>query len=83
MFKNVIKESVFLNEGCNAIQPSTYRKLMCDKIKSGDNIVQIEAEYKQEVLKDNSKKVKFMLTPDHVYNVLKRITRFRLRYSWF
>ena len=47
---------------------------MSDKIKTGDNIIQIEAEYKQEVLKDNTKKVKFMLTPEHVHNILKRIT---------
>ena len=62
------------NTGCNAIQPSTYRKIMADKIKTNDNIVQIEAEYKPESFKDPSdKKMKIILTPKHVYNIFKRI----------
>lgn len=64
-----------INEGCFADQPATYRKIMGDKIKTNDNIVQIEAEFKPDSLKDpEDKKMKTILSPKHVYNIFKRIT---------
>lgn len=62
------------NGGCNAIQPNTYRKLIGEKYKN-DNIVQIEAEYSAESFKEGGeKKQKFILMPEHVLNIFKRIT---------
>ena len=72
---NKAKKTCIYNGGCNAAQPYTYRKLMADKIKNNENVVQIEAEYKAEQLKDPSeKKMKFILQPSDVYNIFKRIS---------
>ena len=62
------------NGGCNAVQPTIYRKVMGDKYKN-DNIIQIDAEYSSDAFKDaNEKKLKFMLPVEHVLNILKKIT---------
>ena len=62
------------NGGCNAVQPTIYRKVMGDKYKN-DNIIQIDAEYSSDAFKDaNEKKLKFMLPVEHVLNIFKKIT---------
>jgi DNA-directed RNA polymerase beta' subunit len=71
---NKAKKKCIYNGGCNAIQPSTYRKIMADKIKNLENVVQIEAEYKADTLKDTAEKIKFILQPSDVLNIFKRIS---------
>ena len=62
------------NGGCNAVQPTIYRKVMGDKYKN-DTIIQIDAEYSSDAFKDaNEKKLKFMLPVEHVLNIFKKIT---------
>ena len=49
------------NGGCNAIQPSSYKKLMADKLKNSESIVQIDGEYSADHFKDSTdKKLKIM-----------------------
>ena len=72
---NKAKKKCVFNGGCNALQPYTYRKIMAEKIKNNENVVQIEAEYKADSLKDPSeKKMKFILQPSDVLNIFKRIS---------
>jgi DNA-directed RNA polymerase beta' subunit len=71
--KQSSKKCVY-NGGCNAVQPTIYRKVMGDKYKN-DNIIQIDAEYSSDAFKDaNEKKLKFMLPVEHVLNIFKKIT---------
>ena len=74
--KQSMKKCIY-NGGCNAIQPSTYRKVTADKIKSSEVVstLHIEAEYPSDAFEDaNEKKMKFVLPVEHVLNIFRRIT---------
>lgn len=91
--KQTVKRSIY-NGGAGVVQPHAYKILRCDKIKTGDSVLQIMAEFKPEAFKDPSKvKLEQYFTPEMCLQILKRITKedceilgFDYRYSrpeWF
>lgn len=71
------------NEGCRVIQPIKYTMLTSDKIRSiekkipgleKDIVVAIIAEFNDEAIKDITLSKKHRITPEHCYEIFRKIT---------
>lgn len=71
------------NEGCRVIQPMKYTMLTSDKIRSiekkipgleKDIVVAIIAEFNDEAIKDITLSKKHRITPEHCYEIFRKIT---------
>lgn len=71
------------NEGCLVIQPSKYTMLTSDKMRGmekkipgleKDTVVAIVAEFKEEAIRDVTISKKHRITPEHCYEIFRRMT---------
>jgi|SaaInlStandDraft_1057018.scaffolds.fasta_scaffold00990_10 DNA-directed RNA polymerase beta' subunit len=71
------------NEGCRVIQPMKYTMLTSDKIRSIEKkipglethvVVAIIAEFSDEAIKDITLPKKHRITPEHCYEIFRKIT---------
>lgn len=64
------------NEGCRVVQPSKYTVLTTEKAKGTDkeNVAAIMAEFKEEAIRDINVARKQKITPEHCFEIFRRIT---------
>jgi DNA-directed RNA polymerase II subunit RPB1 len=64
------------NVGCGVVQPSKYTVVTAEKARGADrdNVASIIAEFKEEAIRDISVAPKQHITPEHCYEIFRKIT---------